>query len=53
MLRLLINERRFVAALHARNQLEGVATTEEIATAAGQLVSDFCDRWLGKEKPCA
>lgn len=53
MLRLLVNERRFAAALRARDQLEGVATTDDIAAAAGEVLSGFCDRWLGKEKPCA
>jgi hypothetical protein len=52
MLRLLVNERRFAAALRARDQLEGAATTEDIATAASEVLSSFCDRWLGK-KPCA
>ena len=53
MLRVLVNERRFAAALRARDQLEGAATTEDIATAASELLSGFCDRWLGKEKPYA
>jgi hypothetical protein len=58
MLHLLVNERRFAAALRARDQLErdrleDVATTEDIETAASEVLSGFCDRWLGKEKPCA
>ena len=53
MLHLLINERRFAAALRARDQLEGAATTEDMETAASEVLSGFCDRWIGKEKPCA
>ena len=53
MLHLLVNERRFVKALRARDQLEGAATTEDIEAAASDLLSGFRDRWLGQEKPCA
>lgn len=49
MLHLLVNERRFAAALRARDQLEGAGTTEDIETAASELLSSFCDRWLGPE----
>ena len=52
MLHLLVNERRFAAALRARDQLEDAATTEDIETAASEVLVGFCDRWLGK-KPCA
>ncbi|MET3994891.1 hypothetical protein ABID65_006557 [Bradyrhizobium sp. S3.9.2] len=50
MLHLLVNEKRFAAALRARDALEGAATTEDIATAASDLIAGFCDRWLGPEK---
>jgi hypothetical protein len=57
MLRLLVNGRRFAKALRTRDLLEkGLsedAATEDIATAAGDVIAGFCDRWLGKEKPCA
>ncbi|WP_426524971.1 hypothetical protein [Bradyrhizobium sp. McL0615] len=53
MLHLLVNERRFAAALRARDQLEGAGATEDLGTAASDVLSSFCDRWIGKEKPRA
>jgi hypothetical protein len=44
----LVNERRFAAALRAAGRCEDVS----VEVAAGQLLSDFIDRWLEK-KPCA
>ncbi|QIG98583.1 MULTISPECIES: hypothetical protein [unclassified Bradyrhizobium] len=52
MLHVLVDERRFAAALRARDQLESAAPTKDIETAASEVLSSFCDRWLGK-KPCA
>ena len=49
LLHLLVNERRFAAALRARDRWEDVVPTEDIETAAAEVVSDFCDRWLGKK----
>jgi hypothetical protein len=49
MLLLVVNERRFTAALRARDQAEDIATTENIEAAVGEILSAFCNRWLGPE----
>jgi hypothetical protein len=51
--RLLVNRRRFVAALRAAHRGElADAGVEEITAAAGQVIEDFIERWL-ENKPTA
>jgi hypothetical protein len=54
-LRVVTHKKWLIAALRAAGSRlpDGPVTVEEIEAAAGGVLADFTDRWVGKKKPCA
>jgi hypothetical protein len=49
VLKLIYDKRRLKAALRAAGRLDELDVSfAELETAIGQVLDDFCDRWLGK-----